>query len=127
MRSWARKGADGLRRGFSSLFLLCCAVALACALLGGAQRLIASDASAQPQVAAAPVRAVLGAPEEGKAEMRGAPGQDAPRFAAQAPRPVQGGLPKPPLAARDANGNVLRAPSYLRAVYQAFALGDGFA
>lgn len=27
----------------------------------------------------------------------------------------------------DANGNVLRQETYLRAVYQAFSLGDGFA
>ena len=114
------KGKPGLK-----LLLALFALTFACVLLSGAGRLLGTQERHIPE--SLPARAVLTAPAPREAAesalascqetLRRAPEGEAPQVQAiSAPR-----------AQTDANGNVLRGRSYLRTVYSAFALGDGFA
>ena len=114
-----------ISRGFRALLMAVCATAFVCLLLSGATRLVASDGEAGASPALS-VRAALTAPSR----------QDEPDAAEAAQTSVRRGervfeaaslcAPAMPALRRDANGNVLTRVSYLRAVYRAFSLGDGF-
>jgi len=110
----------------NALLALCLAL-FACLLLSGAQRLIASGED-RPSCATVTVQAYLcGAPADAAQADRQ---NDArARWEGRAAEAVQALADcAPGGACSDANGNVLTsAVSYLRTVYQAFVLGDGFA
>ncbi len=111
------------------MFLVFAVLAFACLLLGGGSRLIAS-----PEAPSSPIL-----PREGwlSASLTCPPSAQMQEIEArrvQEERPISASIlylhadeigPCPPQT--DANGNILRQASYMRAVYQAFALGDGFA
>ena len=110
------------------MLLIAVVFVFSCLLLSGGSRLIASpDKPAEPvfpresRLSASltcPARVQTQELHEGKAQESRDAGEASPPFiAVHAPRPPQ----------TDANGNILRQTSYMRAVYQAFALGDGFA
>ena len=114
------KGKAGLR-----LLLALFALSFACVLLSGMGRLLGTEAQQPSQVLPALVsltaptvrEAVEGALDFCQESLRRMPWSEQPQAqTAGAPR-----------TQTDANGNVLRARSYLRTVYSAFALGDGFA
>ena len=109
----------------SRLFLSLCAFALLCVLLSGLPRLIGEEpqgASAAPE----PKQACLTASASAD-ELCGAPRAEAfLRSREQAMRVARLCAPPVPELRRDANGNVLAGASYLRTVYRAFSLGDGF-
>lgn len=115
------KGGWGLR-----LLLTCFLLTFACVLLSGAGRLLGGE---EPRQAAGPrpVCAALGSGVQLESVVGASPaGAEGLRRAAQeAVRRESAACP--PVALTDANGNVLRGESYLRTVYSAFALGDGFA
>lgn len=115
------------RKSERSLVLLLICFAFVCLLLSGGSRLIGAqgEEESMPQqvnslVQAAFVSAPAPIAETGTTQQRE---QCVQRHAlTPAPeRPIQTAL-----AECDANGNVLKGQSYLHAVYQAFALGDGF-
>ena len=118
-------GGTMASRAMRALLMAVCAMAFVCLLLSGAPRLVASDAEAV-SVSEIGVRAALTAPAR----------QDEPDTAASAQTPVRRGeravqtvslcASAAPALRCDANGNVLTRESYLRAVYRAFSLGDGF-
>ena len=115
------------RKSERSLVFLFICFAFVCLLLGGGSRLIGVQAEeeAMPEQAASLMRAAfVSAPapqaETGTAHQR----EQVAQRHAQAPAPENRILNI--LAQCDANGNVLESLSYLRTVYQAFALGDGF-
>lgn len=116
----ALKGRPGLR-----LLLAFFALTFACVLLSGAGRLL--GAQAQQPCESLPAVVSLTAPAAREAsESVFASGQESLRRAPEGEAPQE----QPacaPRALTDANGNVLRGMSYLRTVYSAFALGDGFA
>lgn len=111
--------------------LLAASLALfACLLLSGAQRLIGCQEPSGQSLAAASAQVYLcsaASPFAQSAEdgSRGETGEHRSAFdALPAGRPCA----QPRGARADANGNVIASGvSYLRSVYQAFALGDGFA
>ena len=110
----------------SIVFLFICFVFI-CLLLGGGSRLIGEqgEGEAMPEQAASPMRAAFVSAPAPKAETGTAHQREhIVQRHAQAPAPENRVLNI--LAQCDANGNVLKGRSYLRAVYQAFALGDGF-
>ena len=114
-------------QALSRLFLSLCALALACIVLTGAPRLIAGPQDGETAQPAATAQAYISAPAADAAQ-ESAPSDALPRHSgertAQAAR--LSAAPMPQLRC-DANGHVLAAKeSYLRAVYCAFALGDGF-
>lgn len=112
-------------RGTRALLMAVCAMAFVCLLLSGATRLVASGEETGPAPMVG-VRAALTAPAR----------QDGPDIAEDAQTPerrwervVQAAslcASAAPALHCDANGNVLTRESYLRAVYRAFSLGDGF-
>lgn len=115
------------RRSGRSLIFLLLGFAFFCLLLSGGSRLIGAQGEEEPvsgQTASLVRAAFVSAPapkaETGAAQQR----EQSVQRHAQAP------APQPPILSGltecDANGNVLRGASYLHAVYQAFALGDGF-
>lgn len=114
-------------RSERSLFFLLVCFAFIGLLLGGGSRLIGTqgEENAMPERPDSLVRAAFVSAPAPKAET----GTSHPRVHSvqrhtQAPAPES--LTLNTLAVCDANGNVLKGRSYLRAVYQAFALGDGF-
>lgn len=114
------KGKPGLK-----LLLALFALTFACVLLSGAGRLLGTQERQAPE--SLPARVVLTAPAPREAaESAFASCMEALRRApeGEAPQAQTIGTPR---AQTDANGNVLRGMSYLRTVYSAFALGDGFA
>ena len=110
-----------------SLVFLAVIFVFACLLLSGGWRLIGHEGEEAPvQMADVPMIATafsaapaplceMGLEPVCKSETIRDARQEAPGSAAHAARVVC-----------DANGNVLSGRSYLRAVYQAFSLGDGF-
>ncbi|MBQ7885350.1 MAG: hypothetical protein IJ313_00490 [Clostridia bacterium] len=110
-----------------SLLLLCMVFAFCCLLLHGGGRLIGGEeeASMLPVRMMASVRAELSAAAMQRAQtvspMRS--GLNMQRMHA-APAPDHQHLTH--TVSSDANGNVLLGRTYMRAVYQAFALDDGF-
>lgn len=114
-----------MRNQARNALLALCLTLFACLLLSGSQRLIASG---EDRPSSAPVTTYLcGAPAYAAQADR----QDdcRARWEGRAAEAVQALLVCALSGAcSDANGNVLTsAVSYLRTVYQAFALGDGFA
>ena len=112
-----------------SLFLAVFLLTFAVLLISGAPRLIASPSDAPPAVYAMLYPTELcsapSAPSEsGNAEDMQRAGsvrrEDVAHISAHASASVQ------PAPGADANGNVLVCVSYMRSVYHAFALGDGF-
>ena len=116
-----------MREGRALLLGLCLA-AFACALLHGVPRLIAGEPDAREAPRAAVVRAALTAPATAQEETRPSDGAGlGMRRGERAAQAVGLGCPVETALARDANGNPLcDRGSYLRAVYRAFTLGDGF-
>lgn len=114
------RGKTGLR-----LLLALFALTFACVLLSGMDRLLGTEAQQPAQ--SLPVRVSLTAPAAREAvegaldfcqeSLRRMPGSEQPQVQTV-------GAPR---TQTDANGNVLRARSYLRTVYSAFVLSDGFA
>ncbi|MDO5378183.1 MAG: hypothetical protein Q4G52_07610 [Clostridia bacterium] len=107
---------------------ICCCAFLVL-LLSGAERLVARQ---EDERAVSPPRAVAAfltgshadAPGGERGEARTASGErQARQTAGLSPARVCVSL----LLRRDANGRVLSSRSYLREVYEVFALGDGFA
>lgn len=124
------EGGARMKRGNGLAMLLSVFVlAFVCVLLSGAGRLVASKEPQQEAVRPVAVEACLtassGESREAGREAEG--GGDAHRRPLASIRETP--LRRAPVSAArsDANGNVLRGASYLRTVYQAFALGDGFA
>lgn len=116
------------RRNEQSLVLLCALVVFACLLIAGRSRLVGYEVeeNALPSAAGPVLRAALcsapAAPQEtgGMEQQTSADKRQSDSTVCASPTPQ-------PLALCDANGNVLGNQTYLHAVYQAFALGDGFA
>ena len=110
----------------SIVFLLAC-FAFMCLLLSGGSRLIGTTEQEEslPErtdslLRAAFVSAPAPKPEQGTLHQR-------ERFVQRrASAPAAENPVLNLLAACDANGNVLKSRTYLREVYQAFVLGDGF-
>lgn len=114
------KGKPGLR-----LLLALFALTFACVLLSGAGRLLGTQAQQAPE--SLPALVSLTAPAAREAvESVSAASQESLRRAPEGEVPPEQPA-SAPRALTDANGNVLRGMSYLRTVYSAFALGDGFA
>ncbi len=106
-----------------------CGCAFALLLCGGAGRLVARD---EAQSAISPPRTVVAFLTEAHAQPQSGERSEArPMGGERQARPVSGLSParvRAELLQRsDANGRVLSGRSYLREVYEAFTLGDGFA
>lgn len=109
------------------LFLSLCALALVCIAISGAPRLIAGAEDAPAPVPTAAAQAYLTQSAQEDAPESAPRAEARVRSSAQALQAARLGVPPLPALRRDANGNVLAEhASYLRAVYWAFALGDGF-
>lgn len=111
------------------LFFAAAVFVFVCLLLSGGSRLIASPEKPMQPIATSPswMRASFTCPPEGGgSNIKEDRAQENRQYS---PVPVNdGGKPLAfSLPLTDSNGNVLRRVSYMRAVYQAFALGDGFA
>lgn len=116
------------KRSGRALFLLLCLFAFSCVLVSGAGRLIGCEIP-QPDCGRAipAVSAALRCPPAPRTEDPGTPGQSQRSGShREAACPAAGLFPLHAVCC-DANGNVLSAQSYLRTVYRAFALSDGFA
>lgn len=108
------------------LLLFVMLFAFACLLLHGGGRLIASEEA--PLIPARPVSAIRAAicdaqvqrPQTGAVALKSAAARR--MHAAPAPQ-IQASDHSVP---SDANGNVIASKTYMRAVYQAFTLDDGF-
>ena len=121
------EACDMTKRSERSLVLFAMIFVFACLLLSGGSRLIGHEGEAVPvqragvsgvssAFSAAPAPLFeMGLEPVHRAETIRDARAEAPGSAAPAAR-----------VACDANGNVLSGKSYLRAVYQAFTLGDGF-
>lgn len=110
-----------------SLVLLCVLFVFVCLLLSGGSRLIGSNMHEEnlPERPFASIRTVLCAPA-GQISMIGSVQrrEQGAQKEQSAPSLVHRNLN--PRVTRDANGNVLASRTYMREVYQAFALDDGF-
>jgi len=115
------------RKNERSILLFCMLFVFACLLLGGGWRLIGGEPSddsipVRPYTA---IRAALSqAPagvQEGISQMRRVVCMQRMHGS-----PAKGIQVLSRAVTSDANGNVLAAGTYMRAVYQAFALDDGF-
>ncbi len=106
-----------------------CGCAFVLLLCGGAGRLVACD---RAERAVSPPRTVVAFLTEAHAQPQSMEREKArPMGGERLTRPISGLSParvrETLLQRSDANGRVLRGRSYLREVYEAFALGDGFA
>ena len=116
------------KRSGRVLFLLLCLFAFSCVLISGAGRLIGCE-TPQPDrhrdiaVAGATLRCAP-APQTQEPE---APGQAQRSGSRRETVCLPAGLFPARAVCCDANGNILSAQSYLRTVYRAFVLSDGFA
>ncbi len=114
------------KKGERSLLLWCMLFAFACLLLSGGGRLIASeDDPLIPTRPAASIRAVLCNPpvqlrQAGTVALKSVAQKRLHATPAPDHREADRSVPS------DANGNVLLGRTYIRAVYQAFTLDDGF-
>lgn len=124
----AREEADELaKKGERSLLLLCMFFAFACLLLSGGWRLVGSaqEDDLIPVRAYASIRTVLT-----NACMRAEESMSPVRRVLTTTRlhavPAQDHQALKSSVMSDANGNVLLGRTYMRAVYQAFTLDDGF-
>lgn len=116
------------KRSERSLVLLSVMFVFACLLIAGGSRLVGHEEQEAPLSAAAGtlVRAALCSAPSEQQETCGTVRQEQGNRRHEVPSVVDNPPPQA-LALCDANGNVLREQTYLHAVYQAFALGDGFA
>lgn len=115
------------RRSEHSLVLLLVCFAFMCLLLGGGSRLIAvqgGEASVPERTDSLICAAFVSAPAP-RAET-GTPHQREQLVQRRESVPVTENPVLNVLTECDANGNVLKSRPYLREVYQAFVLGDGF-
>ena len=114
------------KRSERSFVLFAMIFVFSCLLLSGGSRLIGHEEGEHVQLEdVSPVRAAFSAAPAPQGEMGLAPsGGTEDRIAAKAKAPGRESMPARVVC--DANGNVPSGASYLRAVYQAFSLGDGF-
>ena len=116
------------KKGERSLMLLCAICCFFCLLLSGGWRLVGSDAGQQEPITVrsfASIRAVISsAPApQGETNISVQREENAQRMhAVSVPDDQTLNLRVP----SDANGNILHGRTYMRAVYQAFVLDDGF-
>lgn len=109
-----------------SLLLWCMVFAFACLLLSGGGRLIAGGEEPMiPARPAASVRAVLSSAPPVRAQT-GALVRERADSARMHAEPAPDHQTLTCSVTSDANGNVLMERTYMRAVYQAFTLDDGF-
>jgi len=125
----AREEADEMaKKGERSLVLLCVVFGFVCLLLSGGWRLVGTAAGGEepmPVREFAQVRAVLSQAQEPPAQTGvSVQREESAQRMHAAPVPQDQALN--PRVTSDANGNVLLGQTYMRAVYQAFALDDGF-
>jgi len=115
------------RNGVRSLVLLSAMIVFSLLLAGGGPRLIGHADEYETGVMASviPLRCALSQAPQGNGEtgLLRQSGSQPQRRAMAVDRQYN---PMPERVISDANGNVLRCSSYLRAVYQSFSLGDGF-
>ncbi|MBQ2833824.1 MAG: hypothetical protein IJN79_05075 [Clostridia bacterium] len=109
-------------RSFGLLFAW---IVFSCLLISGGSRLIGHNGEAEEARAVHVVRAAISSAPVSYAES-GVSERSHPDQAAKLTAYADGGSRPDTLVCSDANGNVLSAGTYLHAVYQAFALGDGF-
>ena len=110
-----------------SLMLFCVLFIFGCLLLSGGWRLVGSRAQEESMQVRpfATIRAVLSGAIASRTETGMAVRRDQSAQRMQpVPAPQESILIHRVLS--DANGNVLAGKTYMRAVYQAFVLGDGF-
>lgn len=115
------------RGGLRSLALLSVFFVFALLLVSGGPRLIghANEYDAALTEVSVPLCAVLSrAPQ--RPEETGLGEQGTPMIQRRSVSCVSHEMRPQRHVVSDANGNVIRCQSYLRAVYQAFSLGDGF-
>lgn len=112
-----------------NVFLTFAVFTFACLLLSGGSRLIAaSDDSIEPiQLSDSWFAASLTCPAPAYERLIAETGTQKNRSASAASVYLIVDKTVPAAPQTDANGNVLLQQSYMRTVYQAFALGDGFA
>lgn len=122
-------GARMRRMNGLAMLLTVFVLAFVCVLLSGAGRLVAREEAQQEAVCPVAVQVCLNAVSSAgqEIERRAINGGDAHRRLTASLRAAPMRIAVRSAAHSDANGNVLRGASYLRTVYQAFALGDGFA
>ncbi|MBR5302839.1 MAG: hypothetical protein IKU38_08395 [Clostridia bacterium] len=115
------------RKSERKLLLACMLFVFACVILSGGWRLVAANAQEAPLPVRsyAQIRAVLSAapaqPSQTVSPVRRDAGMQRMHIA---PAPENRTLNLS--VASDSNGNVLAGGTYMRAVYQAFTLDDGF-
>ena len=114
---------------FQRLFLSGFALAFALLLISGAPRLIASsDVYKNDEIRVRPVQAYLCNPvAQEHAQTSQHPESRHESHAAFIAFHAEPDAPGASMLSADANGNVISCASYMRSVYQVFALGDGFA
>ena len=111
------------------LFLLCFVAAFAVLLFSGAPRLIGSDGVEHEAISVHVVQAYLCAATNAESQSVYAEGGEINRPSGRCNFTVftaDSGVNEACDLLADANGNVLGENSYMRSVYQVFALGDGF-
>lgn len=116
------------KRSARALFLLLCLFAFSCVLVSGAGRLIGCETPKPDRGrGVADISAALRCAPAPQMQEAGAPGQTQCGGSHRETACPQAGLSPARAVCCDANGNILSAQSYLRTVYRAFALSDGFA
>lgn len=111
------------------LFLLCFVAAFAALLFSGAPRLIGSDGVKHEGIGIRGVQACLCAATNAESQSFCTEGGEINRSSGRCSSLVftaDLGVNEACDLLADANGNVLGENSYMRSVYQVFALGDGF-
>lgn len=115
------------RRGGRSLFLLACLLAFCCLMAAGGRRLIGCEQPSDRETSASPaLQAAFTAAPAPDAQESGEPEPGERSAQRLSPVIVSGRMLLRTAVCSDANGNVLGGRTYLRAVYRAFSLGDGF-
>lgn len=114
---------------WQSALLAFAVLAFSCLLLGGGSRLIAMPEEGAMSLIPPPavMKASLTCPPMEQAQTLHAQRAQERQFFTDASIVREDGEIAFRLPQTDANGNILRQTSYMRAVYQVFALGDGFA
>lgn len=114
-----------LKKSERSLWLLLVLIAFSCLLVSGGSRLIGHNGEIEETRNVQVMRAAINS-APGSYTESGLPERNHHDHAA-AQTVFESGSSRPDtLVCSDANGNVLVGGSYMHAVYQAFALGDGF-
>ena len=115
------------RKSARSMLLFCMLFAFACLLLGGGWRLVgtAQEDDLIPARPYASIRASF-SPAQARENERASVVKGESTVQRMHRMPAQDHQALNHLVPSDSNGNVLAAGTYMRAVYQAFALDDGF-